>query len=371
MLSGGIDSSLVVALMQKNHPRPVRTFTIGFREKQFDESAQAEAVAKHLGTEHTTLFVHASEARDLVPQLPVIYDEPFADSSQLPTFLVSRLARAHVTVALTGDGGDELFAGYNRYLLGERLMRFTRAMPGPARRAGTSAMLAIAPEWWDRGLGLARRVRRGALAAVSGDRIHKLASVLKVRSEEVYRFLISAFESPGEVLLGGKEMPLPAPEGLEGIERMMYLDLVTYLVDDILVKVDRASMAASLEVRSPYLDHRVVELAWRFPLEEKLRAGRGKLPLRRLLERHVPRELFERPKMGFALPISDWLRSDLREWAESLLSAQALQDSAAWRPEVVRRLWVEHLSGRRNWQAQLWTVLMYQAWWRRSPVAVA
>lgn len=372
LLSGGIDSSLIVSLMQRVSSRPVKTFTIGFSERGYDESADAEAVAKHIGTEHSTLFVEASRARDVIPDMPVVFDEPFADDSQLPTYLVSRLAREHVTVALTGDGGDELFGGYNRYLTGERLLRVNSVIPRRVRSLLSTAVLALAPEHWDRLVTVASPMFSGRLRSLSGDRIHKLARVFPARTDEqVYLALCSAFSAESDALARSANCALPSAGDLRGVERMMYLDLVTYLVDDILVKVDRASMAASLEVRSPLLDHRVVEFAWRLPLSFKLRDGVGKLPLRRLLQRYVPARLTDRPKMGFGLPVDHWLRGDLREWAESLLCLRSLRESGAYRPGVVRRLWEEHVSGKRNWQRQLWTILMYQAWWSHSPVGLA
>lgn len=369
-LSGGVDSSAVVALMQVQSSRPVKTFSIGFHEDSFDEAQHAKAVARHLGTEHEELYVTGAQAMDVVPRLPALYDEPFADSSQIPTFLVSQLARRHVTVSLSGDAGDELFCGYNRYLMTQRLWRNVQSMPAPLRHLMARCMLGLAPATWNRlaspFIGLLPEHQRHANV---GDKLHKLAGVLDIdTAPALYRRLVSHWDDPAAVVLGSVEpSSLLQTEGaglahLGEIERMMALDLVTYLPDDNLVKVDRAAMGNSLESRVPMLDHRVVEFAWTLPLEMKLRGGVTKWVLREVLYRHVPRALIERPKMGFGVPIERWLRGPLRTWAEELLSASRLKADGYFDVELVRRRWDEHQSGNRNWHYHLWDVLMFQAW---------
>lgn len=372
-LSGGIDSSTVVALMQAQSSRPVHTFTIGFEETEYNEANHARAIAAHLGTHHTELYVSPAQAREVIPRLPDIYCEPFADASQIPTFLVSQLARQHVAVALSGDAGDELFGGYNRYLVAERIWRWLSRVPLPLRRLAVHALLAVPTGSWDRVFGALRFSLPRALRVPNpGDKAHKLAAVLaQTDLDSVYRRLISQWPAPSEVVPDAAEPPtvLTQREGLEGLkrplERMTYLDLVTYLPDDILVKVDRAAMAVSLETRVPLLDHRVVEFAWQVPVEHKVRNGRGKHLLRQVLARYVPRDLFDRPKMGFGVPIDQWLRGPLREWAEHLLDPATLRRQGYFAPEPVARAWADHLDGRRSNQYPLWVVLMFQAWLER------
>jgi asparagine synthase (glutamine-hydrolysing) len=373
-LSGGIDSSTIVALMQAQSSRPVKTFSIGFHEAGYDEAVHARAVAAHLGTSHTELYVTPQQALAVIPRLPQIYDEPFCDSSQIPTYLVAQLARQHVTVALSGDGGDELFGGYNRYSWGRRIWKSLAPVPLPLRRAAAAAVTSVSPRSWDRvhsGASLvSRRVR--SYGAV-GDKLHKLAGVVRSRSaDEVYMHLVSHWRDPGSVVVNGAANSLTGVAQLDGsvqdyTERMMLLDSVTYLPDDILVKVDRAAMAVSLESRVPFLDHHVFALAWRIPLSMKIREGKGKWILRQLLDRYVPRALIERPKMGFGVPIDTWLRGPLREWAEDLLSESRLAREGFFVPAAVRLKWQEHLSGTRNWQYLLWSVLMFQAWLEVQP----
>ncbi|MCO6439699.1 MAG: asparagine synthase (glutamine-hydrolyzing) [Nitrococcus mobilis] len=376
-LSGGYDSTTVVAQMQAQSARPVKTFTIGFYETGYNEAKHAKAVAEHLGTEHTELYVTPAEAMVVIPELPTIWDEPFSDSSQIPTYLVSQLARQQVTVSLSGDGGDELFCGYNRYVLGHRVWRRLSHLPAGLRKT-LSFILARTPAGQlERVMGLLpRRLQVSRL----GDRLPKLAEVLGHQNGEAfYQSLVSHWKSPAEIVIGSRE-----PETLLGNtarhpnlpglrERMMYLDAMTYLPDDILTKVDRASMAVSLEARVPLLDHRVVEFAWRVPTALKYRGGQGKWLLREVLYRYVPRELMDRPKMGFGVPIEHWLRGPLREWAEDLLGEKRLREEGFFNPAPIRRMWAEHVSGRRRWHYYLWDVLMFQAWleYTRSGASVS
>jgi asparagine synthase (glutamine-hydrolysing) len=369
-LSGGIDSTTVVALMQSLSSRPVKTFTIGSDDVRYDESAHAAAVARHLGTEHTSLHVSAADALATVPRLATIYCEPFADSSQIPTLLVSRLARQHVTVALSGDGADELFAGYNRYRVTAALWRRLARLPVPLRAAAARALRALPPAAWDRLRGLIPGAR-GYTAF--GDKVHKGAAALDSRDvNELFLRLVSTERDPLSLLAGGSEhatalsRPPSMLAGIDAVPTMMALDALVYLPDDIMAKVDRASMSVSLETRAPYLDHGVYAYAWSLPLECKLRDGQTKWVLRRLAERHVPRELIERPKSGFSIPIDAWLRGPLRAWAETLLDAAVLRRDGLLRPEPVRQLWIEHLSGRRNHAASLWNLLMFQEWMQQQ-----
>ena len=377
-LSGGVDSSTVVALMQAQSNQPVRTFTIGFHETNYNEAEDAKAVARHLGTDHTELYVTPEETRAVIPSLPVLYDEPFADSSQIPTFLVSKLARQRVTVSLSGDGGDELFGGYNRYFWGNQVWRTVGWLPMSFRK-GLARTIAMAPasRWdsWYRGLGfmLPDRLRVVQL----GEKLHKLSErMVTVRDiDDFYFSLVSDWKQPEEVVLKGAEPSTLLtdraawPSKLAPEHRMMYLDIMSYLPDDILTKVDRAAMGVSLETRAPLLDHRVVELAWRLPLSMKIRDGQGKWILRQVLYRHVPRELIERPKMGFGIPIGDWLRGPLREWAEALLDESRLEREGFFHPTPIRQKWDEHLSGQRDWQQCLWSTLMFQAWLEQQAAA--
>lgn len=370
-LSGGIDSSVVVALMQAQSSRPIHTFTIGFHEAGYNEAVHAGLVARHLGTDHTELYVTPEEAREVIPRLPAMYDEPFADSSQIPTFLVSALARRHVTVALSGDGGDELFAGYNRYFWSRRLWRRLSMLPVSVRAAVARGVTTVSPATWS-------RLFAGLAACVPavqnpGDKMHKLAALLALKDpDQMYVRMVSLWTDPEQVVAGSRELPTLFtdrsnwPALSDFTMRMMYMDLVNYLPDDILTKVDRASMAVSLEARVPLLDHRVVEFAWTLPLAMKIRKeGEGKWLLRRVLDGYVPRTLIDRPKMGFGVPIDHWLRGPLREWAESLLDEGRLRREGFFNPGPIRAKWEEHLSDRRNWQYQLWNVLMFQAWSER------
>jgi asparagine synthase (glutamine-hydrolysing) len=366
-LSGGIDSSTIVALMQKRSSRPVKTFTIGFHEQGYNEAEHAKAVARHLGTDHTELYVTPEEAMQVIPRLPAMYDEPFADSSQIPTHLVSVLARQQVTVSLSGDAGDELFSGYNRYGLGSGMWQKLSRIPRPLRCAAAHAINAVPPATWT---AIGKRLPVAALQNRLGDRLHKGAGILSNQTiDGLYRSLISHWDAPSSVVVGGHEPPTlfsgDAPDFglLDDVERMMALDIMTYLPDDILVKVDRAAMSVGLETRVPMLDHRVVEFAWRLPQNLKQRDGVGKWVLRQVLYRHVPQTLMDRPKMGFGIPIDGWLRGPLRDWAEALLAPDRLRQEGFFQVDPVRQKWGEHLSGQRNWAYLLWDVLMFQAWW--------
>ena len=353
-LSGGIDSSTIVALMQAQSMRPVKTFTIGFEEARYDEAVHARAVARHLGTDHTELYVSSQDALDVIPRLPTLYDEPFSDASQIPTSLVAELTRQHVTVALSGDGGDELFGGYTRYLRMRDLNRVVAPLPGWLRRRFARAIDSI-PAHWGGGTRVLQRART-------------LAEILHYETEEqLYLGLVSHWRSPASIVRHASEpdtgvsAPVwPRPAALES--RLMAVDAQTYLPDDILVKVDRAAMAVSLETRAPFLDHDVVEFAWRLPLSAKIRQRKGKWALRQVLYRHVPKELVERPKMGFGVPMSVWLRGPLRDWAESLLDERRLREDGFFRPEPIRERWIQHVTGQRQWDGCLWDVLMFHAW---------
>lgn len=373
-LSGGIDSSAVVALMQAQSERPVKTFSIGFHEPGYNEAEHALAVARHLGADHTELYVTPQEAQDVIPLLPDLYSEPFADASQIPTFLVSQLARRHVTVSLSGDAGDELFAGYGRYLRNSRHWDRIARVPLGLRKLAAGGIRALPPGAWNTMLGPLSPVLPGSLgAAPVGEKLHQGARKLSARRiDDLYLQSISRWEPEG-LVIGGREpqtclrgRPLPL-EGLDDVQRLMVLDALVYLPDDILVKVDRAAMGVSLESRVPFLDHRVVEFAWRIPQSMKLRDGATKWILRQVLYRHVPRELIERSKKGFSVPVGHWLRGPLRDWAESLLDESRLRREGFFDPAPIRRTWAEHLSGRRNAQYPLWGVLMFQAWLEKQP----
>lgn len=369
-LSGGIDSSTVVALMQAQSNRPVKTFSIGFTESNYNEADAAAAVAEHLGTDHTELYITPADAQAVIPKLPQIYDEPFADSSQIPTYLVSQLARQQVTVSLSGDGGDEIFGGYNRYTWANNLKRGIGLTPLSLRRLTRHCLAGVAPRHWDSAYAaiaplLPRRLRHAQV----GDKLHKLAEIIDAPNrEEMYWRLVSQWKQPHQAMPTASE---PAtrlsdtgswPNLPDFTQQIMLLDALVYLPDDILVKLDRAAMATSLESRVPFLDHRVFDFAWRLPLGQKIRNGTGKWILREVLARYVPRHMFERPKMGFGVPVGDWLRGDLREWAEDLLSEDRLKSGGQFQTEVVRNLWAQHLRGDRNLQHQLWPLLMFEAW---------
>jgi asparagine synthase (glutamine-hydrolysing) len=376
-LSGGVDSSTVVALMQSQSPRPVRTFTIGFDQSGYDEATHAKAVANHLGTDHTELYVRPEDALAIIPKLPSMYCEPFGDSSQIPTFLVSQMAKQHVTVALSGDGGDELFGGYNRYMAARKVWGPVQRLPAFTRHAAAGLLRALSPATWDKLFDWARPVlpKRFQLS-IPGEKARKLADVLTLSDGHAfYRRLTSHWTDPASIVIGATEPQTlltdpaawPKTDSLE--HAMMAMDAQTYMADDILTKVDRAAMAASLETRVPMLDHRVVELAWRMSLDFKIRDGQGKWLLRQVLYRHVPKDLIERPKKGFGIPLDIWLRGPLHDWAEALLDEQRLRLEGYFHPESIRKMWSEHLSGKHNWQYHLWNVLMFQAWLEENPAA--
>jgi asparagine synthase (glutamine-hydrolysing) len=369
-LSGGIDSSTVVALMQAQSSRPIKTFTIGFHEKDYNEAVHARRIAEHLGTEHTELYVTAQQALNVVPLLSEMYDEPFADVSQIPTYLVSQLARGSVTVSLSGDGGDELFAGYQRYFRTMAIWGWQKRVPAQLRHVISQVMQSASPETIDSAYQRFRPLMpRSQQFSAVGDKVHKLAPMLNSSGpESVYLKTVSHWTDPTDVVLGSREPDnfgrfFKTTESLPCFEeRMMLTDLVNYLPDDILTKVDRASMAVSLEARVPILDHRVVEFAWKLPMRFKIRNGSSKWILRQVLYKHVPAALVERPKMGFGVPIDHWLRGPLRSWAEDLLSEESLHRQGLFNVDAVRTKLKEHLSGSRNWQYLLWDVLIFQSW---------
>jgi asparagine synthase (glutamine-hydrolysing) len=376
-LSGGIDSSTIVALMQAQSSRPVRTFSIGTHEESHNEAPYAGGVARHLRTEHTELYVTPREVMATIPLLPKIYDEPFADSAQIPIFLVAQLARQYVTVGLTGDGGDEVFAGYNRHTWSRRVWKSFGWLPLGARKTLAKAINAVAPGSWDSLFKIFGPVLPPSFRQrLPGYKLHKMAQVMASATQlAMYLGLASHFAVPESVVFGTEglntaEILAKAWPDLPSFEQQaMYMDSITYLLNDILVNVDRATMAVSLEARVPYLDHRIVEFAWTLPMSMKIRGNQGKWILRQILYEYVPRSLVDRPKMGFGFPLGEWLRGSLREWAEGLLDVRRLREQGLLDPEQISKLWKEHQNGTRDWQFQLWDVLMLQAWWETNGIA--
>lgn len=373
-LSGGIDSSLIVALMQAQSTRPIKTFTIGFWEAAYNEAKEAASVARHLGTEHHEFYLSSRECLEVIPGLSDIYDEPFADSSQIPTSLVSKLTSKHVSVVLSGDGGDELWGGYNRYYWSMRLWPKIQRIPAFARQPFADVLRMAGPATWDRIFGILDPIVPKRLKVRGGgEKIHKVAEALVGLSiDDLYGSFVSQSQHPEELLLQSARSPFLAdhrrqvPDNLNFIERMMYLDMVTYLPDDVLCKVDRATMSAGLESRVPFLDNEHVALAWSVPITTKIYGGVGKWPLRQVLKRYVPEALFDRPKVGFGIPIGEWLRGPLRSWADDMLHGQNLEAGGVLRSEAVRALWNEHVSGQANRQHSLWGILMFQQWLQRK-----
>ena len=369
-LSGGVDSSLIIALMQAQSVDKIKTFSIGFDEKEYNEACYAKDVARHLGTEHTELYVSSVDALDVVQKLPYIFDEPFSDSSQIPTYLLSSMTREFVTVAISGDGGDELFGGYNRHFLVKSIWNRIQYLPASLKKAVANFLVSIPPQLIEKTYSIISYVLPNRMCFnLPADKLRKLADLFFADSPElVYRNLISHWKDPAQLVIGGAE-PLTVLTGqvnqvhLPDFEnKMMFMDTVSYLPDDILTKVDRTSMSVSLETRVPMLDHRLVEFAWGLPLDMKIRNGEGKWILKQLLYKYVPKRLIDRPKMGFAVPIDKWLRTSLKDWAETLLDKHRLDQEGFLRSDLIRKKWEEHLSGKRNWQYHLWDVLMFQQW---------
>lgn len=367
-LSGGIDSSTVVSLMQVQSSQPIKTFTIGFYEEKYNEATYAQAVAQHLGCDHTELYITPKTAIDVIPQLPTIYDEPFADSSQIPTFLVAQLARQKVTVSLSGDGGDEIFGGYSQYFWGQNIWRSLGWIPAPLRGIIAKMITGLSPDTWNH---LFKQLPVSPFSYFpAGDSLYRLAGVLSEKQGEgIYKYLMSQWQDPASVVIGSQELttPLNNPQMWanvsELLQQMMYLDTITELPDDIMNKVDRATMKVSLESRAPFLDHRVLEFAWSLPLSFHVRQGKGKWLLRQILSRYLPNNLTERPKKGFSVPLNEWLRSEqLRDWATYLLDEKRLQSQGFLNSKLITQKWTEHLSGDYNWQSHLWNVLMFQGW---------
>lgn len=368
-LSGGIDSSTIVALMQSQSNQPVKTFTIGFDEEGYNEAVHAKAVAKHLGTEHTELYISAQQALDVIPKLPTLYSEPLADPSQIPTFLVSQLARQQVAVSLSGDAGDELFGGYTRYFTAQNYWNKRDKIPSPLRKIIASLIRTVPEHGWNSLISPIQSLSRGQFRyADIGNKLYKGADLLAAKQiEDLYLSMLSVWQ-PDQVVLGahepetylrGNTLPLT---GLNNTQRLMVLDAIGYLPNEVLVKVDRAAMGVSLETRAPMLDHRVVEFAWQLPQQMKMRGNIGKWALREVLYRHVPKELVERPKMGFGVPVGSWIRGPLRDWAEHLLDESKLRQQGFLNYVPIRKKWAEHLSCSRDWSSHIWTVLMFQAW---------
>jgi asparagine synthase (glutamine-hydrolysing) len=372
-LSGGIDSSTVVALMQTQSSRPIKTFSIGFTETKYNEAEYAKAVADHLGTEHTELYITPKDAIEVIPQLPTLYDEPFADASQIPTYLLSKLTREHVTVSLSGDAGDELFCGYSRYFTGQKIWEKIGWIPSGMRQVYAKLLLSVSPDRWDGIISQIGKVVPRLQQPQQGFRLHLLANFLGSKQPlDLYAQMMSLTKDVEQIVLHSTEpdnMLTHPPAWLKQLDftsQMMYVDSMTYLPDDVLAKVDRAAMGVSLESRVPFLDRRVVEFAWKLPMSMKVRDGKGKWLLRQVLYQYVPQTLIDRPKMGFGVPIDLWLRNELRDWAEALLDERRLQREGFFNVQAVRQLWTEHLSGEFDRCYSLWNILMFQAWLENS-----
>jgi asparagine synthase (glutamine-hydrolysing) len=369
-LSGGLDSSTVVALMQSQSSHPIKTFTIGSSQENYSEAKYAKKISQYLGTDHTELYVSSKEALDIIPKLPIIYDEPFSDSSQIPSFLVSQLAKQQVKVALSGDGGDELFCGYNRYVMGKIFSNLCRFMPLPCRKLLASWLNSMSPQSWIKILKILSSLDH---RIDYRNKMQKIINVLKAKSShDFYYTLCSHWQNPIEAVIDSNESEtLLTKLQLElkifnNQEKMMVLDSLTYLPDDILTKVDRAAMASSLETRVPFLDHKLIEYVWKIPHSLKFRDGKGKWILRKVLNKYIPKELTERPKMGFSIPIDIWLKGPLRNWAEALLNETRLKQEGYFNPKLIKHKWSEHINGKANWSYDLWDVLMFQAWLERE-----
>jgi asparagine synthase (glutamine-hydrolysing) len=355
-LSGGIDSSSVVALMQAQSSSKIKTYTIGFEEAGFNEAEYAKDVATHLQTDHHELYLSAKDAMDIIPDLPQMYDEPLGDSSAIPTFLVSQFARQDVTVALSGDGGDEMLGGYNRHIQGPEIWKAMQFIPHPLRKLMTRTVQGVQTETWD---------RLRSSSPQFGRKIHKAAGIFALKDpEQIYNGLLTQWDNADDVVLHSltHRHEFDFPENLSMAEKMMFADFTTYMHHSILTKVDRASMAVSLEARAPLLDRRVFNYAWQLPMHMKIRGDKGKYLLREVLARHIPRHLFERPKQGFSIPVGDWLRGPLKDWANDLLNIDTLKSDGIFNPEIVQSVWQEHLNGHGNHSERLWTILMFQAW---------
>jgi asparagine synthase (glutamine-hydrolysing) len=365
-LSGGVDSSIIAAHMQAQSASKIKTFTIGFNEDKQNEAEYASKIAAHLGTEHTKLILSSTDAKNIIPMIPTIYDEPFADSSQIPTYLVSKLARNEVKVALTGDGADEMFCGYNRYQVSNRLWSKFNGIPHNLRRIGGKTITSIPSGVLNSLHSVFPMVNKSNNFS---DRVYKGARLLQSKNfDQFYRDFISYWDNPESLIINSKEPKTSLNRNLENIEnmtdidRMMYLDLLSYLPGDILTKVDRASMAVSLETRLPFLDHRLIEFAWSLPNEYKYNNGQTKWILKEVLNKYIPKNLYDRPKQGFGIPINEWLKGSLKEWGEDLLSEQNIKEQGYFDVKQVREKWSQHQSGKSNWQHQLWNVLMFQSW---------
>ena len=369
-LSGGIDSSLIVSIMQSLSPDPIKTYTIGFDHSEYNEANDAKSIANYLGTDHTELYVTASQALNVIPKIPNIFDEPFADSSQIPTYLISKLASSNVTVSLSGDGGDELFGGYNRYYKGYSAWKNFSRMPYPINYIFSEIICSINPEKWNFLYNhFGKYISDEKNYKNIGDKLYKMADIIKINNpQDMYLSLVSFWNNTEQIVLNSSE-PMSTPrdydnwvENLDDRENMMFLDTISYLPDDILTKVDRSSMAVSLESRTPFLNHSLVELSQRIPIELKIKDGKGKWILRNILNDFIPANFIDKPKTGFGIPIAEWLRGPLKEWAEALIDSSRLKHDGYFNAELVTNMWDKHLNKSRNYGHHLWSILMFQAW---------